>query len=254
LDIADIAAFVIEHFPKHGHGHSAEKLLHSKKLYEEARVKDVVGIATYGRAADEAQRLHFPHVPASTTLRELLRVLSHPHVNRLAVVDADGRVTTVVTHSTVVKFIAQHLDRFPGLGQLRVSALPESRPMYTIHYRLPVIEAFDFLVRHHVGGVGLVGDTGALEANLSVKDIKFGVLHYETLLLPTDEFVHRLRQASMFTYPPAVYVRRSDDVTKLLAKFTAAHLHRLYTEDEGDGPQENGVLSVGDVVKFLATH
>jgi len=222
-------------------------------LYETTHVRDVVGISIYGKTADEAQRFHFPHVPETTNLRDLLRVLSHPHVNRLAVVNAEGRVSAVITQSTVVKYLARHTEAIHSIAQLQVSALPESRPMYSVHYRLPVIEAFDFLIRHHVGGVGFVNESGALEGNLSVKDIKFGLTHFETLLLPVDEFNHRLRQSSVFTYPPAVYIRRNDNVGKLLGKFAAARLHRLYTEDEGSAPQENGVISVGDVVKFMSS-
>jgi len=118
-------------------------------------------------------------------------------VHRLAVFDARGRLTHVVSQLDVVRFM--HLHCAPELAaasaltlrQLGLHPPRPGRPLVTLQPHTPTLLALERMAREGVNGAAVVGPRGDIVANLSLSDCRCmrGAKDLAALALPVAEFL-----------------------------------------------------------------
>lgn len=177
-------------------------------------------------------------------------------------VDDEDRVVHVITQSTVIQFLARHINHFGriatttiekiGLGYvtLLVSSIVNTMTdcfcsFQTVLYVNPevrAIHAFYQMWFHKVSGVD-----GSLLANLSVTDLKgLSQENFPSLLDPVLEFI--AKQVSDKKIPPITVTPETTFETVVL-KIAATGVHRLWIVDKDNKPA--GIISLTDVMNLL---
>eukprot|EP00963_Diacronema_lutheri_P007302 scaffold644_cov357-Pavlova_lutheri.AAC.1 len=202
--------------------------------------------------------------------------------HRLAVFDEQGDIVSVLSQSDVVKFLFHNAS-----GTLRdwlkesVTTLDvglDRGYVYSIPENVLVLDAFAYMVRHHVSGLPVVqATTGKILGNLSASDVRllkpefFGVL-----ALPVIEFLTLLHPASDkngdvcsssagATHPffsleqrkwvqssphiPLVTCRPTDALEDVVSKLVCHRMHRVYVVDDQSAPV--GCITLTDVLRLL---
>jgi 5'-AMP-activated protein kinase regulatory gamma subunit len=96
-------------------------------------------------------------------------------VHRLAVFDAHGEITTVVSQMDIARWLLQHeaeLGAFAERSLEDLGLLTGKPPMVQVNPNSPTLVALGRLAAEHVSGAPVVTDEGELIANLSVSDIR----------------------------------------------------------------------------------
>jgi len=120
-------------------------------------------------------------------------------VRRMPVIDAHGKVTNLITQSSVLRFFHEHIGDIGELAHKPVQELGlASGDVPTIQDESPALAGFRAMVAHRCGSVAIVDETGSLCTNLSMSDIK-GVAYehsVKSLLQSAMSFVASVRQRS----------------------------------------------------------
>lgn len=116
-------------------------------------------------------------------------------VHRLAIFDAHGDITRIVSQMDVLRLLRQHLAELGGcadqsLEQLGLYKLDMSAEVVRLQPVTPTLLAYKQLADAGVTGAPVVSADGLLIANLSISDIR-GIQpdHFGVLALPVAEFL-----------------------------------------------------------------
>lgn len=202
--------------------------------------------------------------------------------HRLAVFDEQGDILSVLSQSDVVKFLFHNAS-----GMLRdwlkesVSTLDvglERGYVYSIPESVLVLDAFAYMVRHHVSGLPVVqSTTGKMLGNLSASDVRllkpefFGVLalpviEFLTLLHPASDKNGDVQSSSAgATHPffsleqrkwvqsspsiPLVICKPQDSLEDVVSTLVCHRMHRVYVVDDEGAPI--GCITLTDVLRLV---
>lgn len=175
--------------------------------------------------------------------------------HRVPVVDASGRCKTIISQSSIIKFLAQHIGELTlndglaenlaelGLGMKQVATVPSSLTAY---------ECFKYMDDCQFSGVGVVeSGSGVLIGNTSARDIKNfmsdngpSALHY-----PILDYLSKIRQeVPGDERHPICRVLPTTPVSKVIRMLGATGYHRLFVTDQVGRPV--GVVSLTDVMRL----
>ncbi|KAG2436215.1 hypothetical protein HXX76_006527 [Chlamydomonas incerta] len=156
-------------------------------------------------------------VPLLDAIRESFVPTGKPAAHRLAVFDASGAITAVVSQLDVIRYLRERLELLGGLADATVAELgwaaPGSRPLVAVEASLPALLAYERMARAGVSGAPVVADSeaavgsgggngsGAMIANLSMSDLRnIQTQHLGILALPVGEFLALLHNTSYLGY------------------------------------------------------
>eukprot|EP01090_Pellita_catalonica_P005918 TRINITY_DN1611_c0_g4_i2.p1 TRINITY_DN1611_c0_g4~~TRINITY_DN1611_c0_g4_i2.p1 ORF type:complete len:321 (-),score=61.11 TRINITY_DN1611_c0_g4_i2:13-975(-) len=192
-------------------------------------------------------------ITPTTTLADIIKRLGGKQ-DRIPVEDK-GEVIALISKSTVVQFLKNHLKELPSdkvnksladaqVGRFKglICAMPGTR----------AIDGFAALAEYGISHLALVEDNGTLRGNLSVKDVCHILKNFPKLLQDAYEFVNEIRRSVISTTTfPAIFAHETDSVARTLERLAVIKIHRVYiTKKETRVPY--GVVSVGDIVNYFA--
>jgi len=176
-----------------------------------------------------------PFVPVNMSdhFSTVLRALTTKGIHMVPVMNAEGAVAACVSQSSVIPFLKKHEERLAHLFSKKVHELKlGTSPVISISAKAPAIEAFKMMSQNRISGMAVVDEDGMLIGNISASDIKLflDLPRAKVMQLPVQEFVNRIRRhnPSAKTRIPVVAVPDTATLGKIIAKFAATKLHRVF--------------------------
>jgi len=96
-------------------------------------------------------------------------------VHRLALFDADGQLTNVVSQSDMVKFLYGHMDELGRLGDATVADLGFVRgpaSVVTVRPETPALDAMVLMEERSISAVAVVNENGGIIGNFSISELR----------------------------------------------------------------------------------
>ena len=126
-------------------------------------------------------------------------------VHRVAVFDAHGSITSIVSQLDVLRFVVAHKERLGGLATRSLTAsglLTGKPPVATVDPHTPTLLALKSMLAAGVSGAAVVATgSGVAIANLSICDLRAVQPHHlGVLALPVAEFLSLLHGTSYAGY------------------------------------------------------
>jgi len=246
LDLVDLAALVTKTFAEYGPYQQKTPLtktdIHTlaDRFYDH-KVKDVL---------NASGRNPFSPVPPTATVLKVTQLLVSA-AHRVPVVDASNQVTNVLSQARVIQFLSKHLDK---LGDEKDKTVKDLHLGYgtvlTVESNVTTIEAFERMAKHKYSSAAIVDHHGALHGNISIKDLKGILTDFSRLLLPVEEYINIIRRQNLRDIFPSIHCYESYTLSKVIQKFTATGVHRLYLLSD-DSKQLIGVISLEDLLKQI---
>ncbi|EGD81208.1 hypothetical protein PTSG_11243 [Salpingoeca rosetta] len=234
LDTADLVTYVVQtlhktsdpdvHLPPHFSS------LKDMLVWVNRHVPDVAATTS-----NLSARNPFKSVPPNASLLDVIEILGIKGVKRVAVQDAvSGRITKLITQSSIVKYILTHDGSLSPLGD---TTLEEAglglKTVKTVSLTSPAVRAFEIMETHHISSIPVIdhgqGDKMVasisdydLRAMLTVKDFQlYGITIRELLNLIKPENPFRL-----------LSVPKTATIASLFQVLCDNHIHRVYIHDE----------------------
>eukprot|EP00013_Stygamoeba_regulata_P023803 CAMPEP_0177649098 /NCGR_PEP_ID=MMETSP0447-20121125/11186_1 /TAXON_ID=0 /ORGANISM="Stygamoeba regulata, Strain BSH-02190019" /LENGTH=323 /DNA_ID=CAMNT_0019151795 /DNA_START=56 /DNA_END=1027 /DNA_ORIENTATION=+ len=257
LDVLDCCSFLLTCFPHDVDSVTEESLkqfVESGETFAKATVKTVVDAAR-GLSLIEGRRV-WP-VKLETSLDKVFD-LFWMGIHRVPVIESTGRITTVLTQSDVIAFLAQNIhilgeSRWRTLEELSVSAVVDKVEAASMDEL--TIKAVHRLYAKQVSAIPVVDSEGRLVANLSASDLRYLRRSNMTdLMLPLYKFLC-LRRALSKRYVSIdndkslhpLTARLSDTLESAIFKLAATRVHRLWLVDDEFKPI--GAISLTDCMR-----
>lgn len=203
-------------------------------------------------------------------------------VHRIAVFEAHGEITNVISQMDIIRFLLSHVDLLgPAANQTleALGLLAGKPPVQAVSPHVPTLLAYARMAAQHVSASPVVTDEGELIANLSVSDLRALTSdHFGVLALPVAEFLAVEHHTAYIGYSVhgSDHARhpffastnrpggpRQGDVRvlsvhpdtllrELLHKLVEEHIHRVYVSERGGPPRATAVITLTDVLRHVA--
>jgi len=216
-----------------------------KKQHEQA--KPII-TATY-----LAGRNPFKPVTLKSSLWDVAVILSGDD-HRVAVVDDNGKCTSIISQSLFIKFFELHKSELGSDLEQRVDDVGfPLKKVITVASTETALNAFKTLDKFRISGLGVVNATdGSLIGNTSAQDLKYHVLDKgrESMSVPILTYLAKIRQREITAREkyPICSVKRMDSLGRIIGLLAVTRYHRIFVEDDKRNPI--GVCSITDILKF----
>lgn len=212
--------------------------------------------ATAEQLADASGRNRYRAVEGNANLDNSLKLMLNGKLHRLAILDDESNLDSLLTQSHVVRFLAPHAHLFSCFSQTVDELQLGIREVFTVPLELNMRECLHVIKEKGVSAVGVVDGDGKLVNVVSVSDMRMFVgvdgFKAERLDLTVGEFVAlRTEKASNErVIPGLICVQPSTTVEELMLKVVATHVHRLFVMDPATGAPI-GVVALYDILDLL---
>jgi len=173
-------------------------------------------------------------------------------LKRVAVVDAEGQVTAIISQSTLLSFVGKLISEHHVHSDKAIAALElGSAPVIALEESLPAIEAFRIMDSKRITGMAIVNTAGRLVGNISARDLKAFVKHidFDRLMQPIGEFVSDLRKADLSdSKSPTISLFPDATFEHVVAKLVATRVHRIFVVDNEERYAPVRVISLVDIL------
>jgi len=242
IDMIDIACFVVD-IAKNNERLDSDYIdfLSGEEAFRGRQTSDV---------ADLSRRNALFPVADHATLLDAARIMSKNCVQRVPILDTNGRVVDLLTQSAIIAYLSQHLDQLgPAINKTLKELNFEKKEVISIDHNRPAIDAFKLMVEKRVSGLAVLDSDKKIMANISARDLRsiqqdaqlFGRLYYSV-----GEFVSHVRQANYRAVHPSICCTFDDTFQKIIMRLAAARIHRIFVVDENRHPIS--VISLHDIL------
>lgn len=254
VDVLDLVALVVTMSEAR---ELAEALSEGKMKLADflARALEVFRSESVAGVVDASERNPWCVVASSTSLRTLFELFgSKANLHRVPVVnDADETISSIVSQSQLLKFIAEHLTPDSALGQMPADAIGgNDRALVTVTPLQTALEAFRLLLDKRVSGMPVVGADNELIASFSASDIKgspMDTLFSDLYLRVLDYLIKCTASFYRENSIAPITCLASDTLHSVVQKMVKNHLHRIFLVDERRRVVD--VISIADVVSAV---
>lgn len=220
----------------------------SQELINSTRIKDIIEVSG---------RNPWRPVKATDSMKELVSSLTQEsHVQRVPVLDEEGKVIAIVSRTKVVEFLRNELPQFPSVSETKLCETEwfkaRAREVITIPSNVKAALAGETMVEKTVSGLAVVDADGKLVGAISATDFKrcLGANMFSVMQTPVEQFLrltneHYKRDQSL----KPVVASEDETIASMLKKLHDNHIHRLFIVDGDNKP--TGVISLGDIVSYL---
>jgi len=252
LDIANIVKFIVQHFGETTLSEHTDimALLEQTENFKDLQVADLMknplGILT-------------PYHPIELgfSLFSAYEVMARSNLHRLAVVNADRMLVSVITQSQLVEFTFRNIAL---LGAKR-SKLVKDMP-YTLHEVYHVkpndiaLKAFSVMSEKNVSGIAVLDDNGLLVDQISMRDLKAmapdGRLFWR-LYKPVSEYLANVKNSRTDTHATErpeniVTVTLSDTLETVMGLIVTYRIHRIYVVESAANKKPLGIITLRDIM------
>eukprot|EP01095_Lingulamoeba_sp_RSL-Kostka_P007050 TRINITY_DN2222_c0_g1_i1.p1 TRINITY_DN2222_c0_g1~~TRINITY_DN2222_c0_g1_i1.p1 ORF type:complete len:309 (+),score=110.49 TRINITY_DN2222_c0_g1_i1:122-1048(+) len=251
IDLNDLMTKILSFFEDDEGNYSAEKVDQVQSNPKATGMKYFALKA--GDCINASGSNPFEPINVKSTLTEVINKFKE--AKRLPVVDDSGKILTILSPSTIIKFLGYHVLNEGLEGNLADAAstiLSNENNVLTIKGDDRVIDTIRKMVTNKLSSVAIVDENGKLYSTLSVKDL--------TLLNTSDKFsklftsvnnwVLEIRRKTLKAIFPAINCRYNDTLEKVLLRLAATRIHRLFITNDNGTPI--GVVSARDLLFSLA--
>ncbi|EFN59772.1 hypothetical protein CHLNCDRAFT_133443 [Chlorella variabilis] len=281
IDVADVLRGFLQHLQEAGHELPTQMLKLMTLLEKEGPVFSDRLLVTIRGVEDRG--LVYQAEGGTTSLLDAIRNLFlRPVVHRLAVFEAHGEITNIVSQTDVMRFLLSRVDE---LGPVANQSLEElgmltgKPPVLSVNPHLPALLAYAQFAAQQVSGAPVVTDSGELIANLSISDIRaITAEQFGALALPVAEFLAVQHGTAYLGYSATTSeharhpffasanrsggpakgdiqlftARRDTTLAQLLQKIVGEHIHRVYVVDSDEAPRVQAVITPTDILRLVA--
>jgi len=210
----------------------------SRMLEEEQRFTTL-------QIADESSKNPWYTVNLHAPLKEVMEMIIHHGIHRVAVVDSEDDLKYVLTQTDLISFIHQHLDKISQLKSKTVEELNLGfKEVISVTVKEQVWKALIMMNSKGVSGIGIVEEDGSIIGHISSADLK-GVdfdTHIMTKLKQTvAEFKKEMKVVSVL--PTATF-------SEVVETLKGNKVHRVYVVPPGSQIPV-GVISQIDVISAV---
>jgi len=242
IDMIDITCFVVDISKNAEH-------LGSDYVDFMSREEEFKGKAT-SDIADLSTRSKFYPVTIGSNLLDAVNLMANNHVQRIPVLDSEGKITNLLTQSAVIDYLAKHIDQLgPSIQKTLKELNFEKKSVISIDHNKRAIDAFRLMAENHISGLAVLDSDKKLMANISARDLR-SIQHdarlFERLYYSVGEFVSHVRQANYRAIHPSICCTFDDTFQKIIMRLAATRIHRMYVVDENRHPIS--VISLHDVL------
>ncbi|KAJ1979107.1 cell separation during budding [Dimargaris verticillata] len=215
-------------------------------------------------AADLSTQNPFYSIVPETTLSHVVAIFGYG-THRMAVVDEQsGAIDGILSQSTVIHFLSQHLAQFPTLQTLAAKTLQELQlaesTVFTVNASSRVMDAMKAMVDYGVTSLAVVDsdDNAGLLGNISLTDIKYIMKHRNHAFLWKScmeliQFVHLEQGAQDGQDKATVFcVSPSTTLARAMALLAATHAHRLWVTTSATNTSGASVVGSPSTISVVA--
>jgi len=168
-------------------------------------------------------------------------------VHRVALIDMEGNVRTIIAQSDLIRFLNNSKHLLGGVANKTVKelGLVKSGELIVINSEQTAISAFKTLVEHNISAAPIVNSQGSLAGTLSVSDLR--VLRQEpisSLLQSVRDYKEEVKFGNVVCSP-------NDTLADVLTLLANKQLHRVWVIDEDNAPVS--VISLTAICDYIAT-
>lgn len=241
VDMVDLAAFIVDIYTETEiMGENFYSLLDQGERFITTQVKDLINLSS---------RNPFVPVREGSSLYSVIELLAKHKVHRVPVIDHQGRVSNLITQSSIVSFLAAHIDKLGNIaGQTVSSLLLGHKDVFTVGINARAIDAFKIMTDRDISAVGVVDEEGRLIGNISVRDIRVVATDtrlLQRLYLGVREFIYKINSTRVDIINPAIACSAADTYGLVVKKLAASRVHRIYVVDNH---LPVGVISLSDAL------
>lgn len=178
------------------------------------------------------------------------------HVQRVPVLDEEGKVIAIVSRTKLVEFLRSELPQFPSISETKLCETEwfktRARDVVTIPSNAKAALAGETMVEKTVSGLAVVDADGTLVGAISATDFKrcLGANMFTVMQTPVEEFLRLTNEHYKRAQSLTPVVAAGDEtITSMLNKLHDNHIHRLFLVDGDNKP--TGVIALGDIVSYL---
>eukprot|EP00038_Savillea_parva_P019721 m.28550 g.28550 ORF g.28550 m.28550 type:complete len:343 (+) comp4527_c0_seq1:59-1087(+) len=196
------------------------------------------------------RRNNFHCVNRNASLEEATTLLLKKGCHRVPVVDDSGKIVNIMSQSTIIKFLNDHMDELDDFGKITIAeAACGTSPVLSVNSNDTVLDAFRVIAENDITGVAVVdAETGNLVANTSAVDFREFLRDPSTSLdSKVATFMEKVRQHGLTSRHPAMSINSADTFADVVAKLVRSKAHRLYVVDLW---QPRAVISLTDILRY----
>lgn len=202
---------------------------------------------------NRSQRNPWQIISEEAPLFSAISVLSQSGAHRLAVIDAQGRFSSVITQSRITRFLANRSMELGELGDKEIRNLPlMSTNLITIYSHERLLDAFLKIYNYNVSCVGVINEDGKIVGNISIsdfKDIGFSAGMFQKLFIKCSEFLDRKIEGQ--DLPKLIWTLPTSTFREVLFKLRVNGIHRVYVVDSEDSMYPEGVITLTDIMNLF---
>jgi len=251
LDIRDLAGFVVFVYDTqqvHDNTALADLIKEGEQQFKTVGT-DGISIKYLSR------RNRFQPVPNTSSLYEVCEALAAPDIHRVPVVDGTGRVETIISQTTIIKYLHQKVhvvidsSQDPTVGDLGIG----SSPVLSVTQSEKVINTFRKMEKQQKSGIAILDQMGRLVGTTTAKDLRLFIKNPTLQVLEGNifDFLKMVRQDTLDERNPSISITKDDKLSRAIGLIAATGVHRIFVVDTVHTFQPVAVLSVTDVLKFL---
>ena len=192
LELRDLVSFAVFVHDRHSLTSFGDIIEHGIKMFDEP---------LQGITVPYLARRH-PLVALSegSTLLDAVEQLALPHVHRVPVLNAQGRIVNIISQSTIMKELE---GKHSGLALNDVVALG-SGPVRSVSTSASAYEAFKLMDANRISGLAIVDSANKLIGCTTGNDLKLYIQdpHTWKLSLPINDFLNGIRSQQIDVCTP----------------------------------------------------
>eukprot|EP01121_Diplochlamys_sp_Union-15-3_P019415 TRINITY_DN730_c0_g2_i1.p1 TRINITY_DN730_c0_g2~~TRINITY_DN730_c0_g2_i1.p1 ORF type:complete len:312 (-),score=58.67 TRINITY_DN730_c0_g2_i1:15-950(-) len=249
LDVRDLVSFVVYLFDDNkvaDNNTLKETLVHGVKMFA-TPTTDGANVSYLSR------RNRFLPVTEKDNLLKVTEILSSG-VHRVPVVDDHGVVINIVSQSTILRYLHQHLAELGDvvkktIGELKIG----SSPVQAVDKSTTVIDTLRQMDSKKRSGIALVDSEGRLVGTTTGKDLGLFINNPTLLALkkPIFSFLNEVRAQLIDIRSPTIAVFGTDSLAMAIGKLSATKVHRIFVVNNEVEYKAQSVISITDIFKFF---
>lgn len=124
------------------------------------------------KTKDTSHRNPFVAISEDAPIKLAIDRMRKKKAHRLASMNSAGELRDLLSQSGIVRFLGKHLEELPFASKTIEELSLGYRDVVTVSIKKHAFHAFQEMVKHKIGGIGITNEDGILVANLSASDLK----------------------------------------------------------------------------------
>jgi len=236
LDILDIVTWLVN-FIGEGVLNREDLSLDTIDAFQQAEVMQVM---TYPMSKKQP----FHPIKKGSSLLSAVELLAD-EAHRIAIVDEHGIVCNILTQTSVLNFINDHINMLGDAKNMMIFEMEASTQyVLSVSKDQRAIDAFRLMRTTDINGLAVKEDHGYLVGNISARDLQ--------RIANDARFVYRLFQdVSQFIKNEPICVQREDTLQVTIRNILNHKIHRVYVVESTKNMKPVGVISITDILKQI---